>query len=159
MGTRLWSVQSHLVTLFTAATSDDVMVFQAPRLRSGKAPRTCVIVGSDGGEDSLADGDGAISATQEPSGLGPGTWFEETGSVTCSIWTWGGQSDLEAIRTAADTTLDECKSAITSDTTLRDITQTDGFAHISEIDIREKRTTNGPAIRVVFVVTYTALIT
>ena len=158
MKTSLWDVQAELVSRFTAALPD-VTVFDGPRIRGGTTPRQFLLVGSDGGDSGHESLDDGLSAEQEPSDLGPGGWRDETGTITCSAWAWSGHSSIAASRAASRAILDTCETVITADPTLSGLLDGGGINQVARVSSNESQRAGGPVVRLVFTVTYRALIT
>lgn len=158
MATRLWDVQARLASIFTTA-APTAKVFSGPRSRSGSAPRTFVLVGSDGGETGLESTVDGLSATQQFSSLGPGTWRHETGEVICSAWAWSGNTTIDSARAALQALLTACEGAVDADPTLGDLLADPDVAEFTGHGITESQTSRGPFARVVFTIRYGALIT
>jgi hypothetical protein len=147
-------VVSYLVTSFqTAATAlaftPAVKVFDGLPgniIPSGAA----VLVGSTGEDD-----DGGIVETV-PSLLGPGTWHEENGRVICSAWS--SLTGNAAARLEALTVAQACVNAVHADRTLGGLLLLP-TAVGSELRYQPRPTDSGVAVRVLFTVSYEALIT
>lgn len=143
----LGDVIARLVVLFDGAVTSTV--FDGPIPEAVNHGRY-VLVGSDGEND-----DGA-SAELEPSDLGPGTWWDERGEVTCSAWSHHGGADLAARRSEALADAEACLAAVHDDRSLGGLLITPG-ATTSGVFVSARQTTAGALVRVTFTVAYQAL--
>lgn len=157
MSTQLWVVQERLQQLLTAAVPAKTIVYRGPRTRSN-VPKRFVLIGTDGGEFGLGANDDGMSAEQAPSASGPGTWRDESGEIVCAAWGWSGD-DLETVRTDVQALFAGCEGAIYADRSLGGLLPSTGRAEVTGFGIRETQTDKGPVVRVVFTVSYGALIT
>ena len=141
------SVIPYLVTLFDGAVA--AQVFDGPKPASVNNG-AFILVGSTGEED-----DGArvemVSST-----LGPGTWFDEFGEVTCSAWSWSGGTDVVARRTEALALAVACVNAVHDDRTLGGLLLMPG-ATTSDISYQPRQSDTGAIVRIIFSVSYQAL--
>lgn len=156
MPTKLWAVRSALVSMFDAALSDPV--YDGPS-RQKTPPKRFVLVGSDGGETGMGDGDedGAV-IEQSPSSMGNG-WRDERGEITCAAWAWSGDTDLAPLRTAITAMVDVAEAALAGDRSLGGLLVPPGMAEFSGLRIREAQTSKGAVVRALFTVSYGALLT
>lgn len=159
MATLLFDVRDALLTQFTAAlTGKDTTIFPGPRA-AGANPKKYLLIGADGGDTGAEATDDGMSAEQGPSDLGPGTWRDEAGTVVCAAWAWTGNSTAAASEAAARDVFDTCTDALAADRSLAGLLTATGGARLSSVDVLEGRTKQGPYVRIVFGVSYGALIT
>lgn len=134
-----------LVALFDAAVSVPVHDGPVPQsVNSGEF----VLVGSTGDDE-----DGAV-VDIELSTLGPGDWFDESGEIVCSAWSWSGGTDLAARRAAALALASACASAVAADRTLGGLLEAPGLAQTQVFRYEPRQTSEGAICRIVFSVTY-----
>lgn len=157
MSTDLWVVQAALMAQYESVVPEDAKVYRGPRTRSF-VPQLFVLVGTDGGEFGLASSDDGMSAEQQASSTGPGTWRDETGEITCSAWAWSG-GELETVRAQAQELFALCEGVIYTDPSLGGALPTTSRAQVTEVAIRESQTDKGPVVRVSWSVSYISLIT
>lgn len=162
MNTRLYAVQTALAAGFGSVLAGTaVEQFLGPRPRSGNAPQQFLLIGADGGDTGLNDGltDDGLVATHEPSDLGPGTWQDETGTVVCAAWAWSGKQDFDPLRTQVQDMFNACAVWLLKNRDLNGLLQLPGLARVTGVRLRETPTSNGPFVRAVFPIAYSALIT
>jgi hypothetical protein len=140
------TVIDRIGTLF-AATVAPVQVFDGPKPPSVNSNRY-VLVGSEGDET----GD-AATVSLEPSDLGPGTWLDESGEITCSAWSWSGGTDIAARRGEALDLAESCVTALQGDRTLTGLLIAPGVV-VSELRYLPVQFNTGPLVRVSFTVAY-----
>lgn len=158
MATRLFAVRDALVTQFTAAlAAKSTEIFAGPRSRSS-SPKKFLLIGADGGETGAEQNEDGMTAEQEPSNLGPGTWRDETGTIVCAAWAWSGNSTVTSSETAARDVLDTCAASLLADDSLGGLLVPPGLARLSSVSVLEGQK-NGPFVRIVFGVSYGALVT
>lgn len=145
----LGDVIARLVTLYGNAVTS--VVFDGPKPEAVNQPRY-VLVGSDG------EGDDGASADLEPSGTGPGSWWDERGEVVCSAWSHYGGRDVTTCRTQALADAEACLAAVHADRSLTGLLNTPG-ATTSGVTVSARQTSSGAIVRVTFTVAYTALVT
>lgn len=145
----LSDVIATLISTFDAALS--VPVVDGPQPASVAYDRY-VTVGATG-----EPGDVAV-ASLEPSGLGPGTWRDEFGSVDCAAWAWSGGTDIPILRAAALALAEQCLAAVWADRTLGGLLQVPG-ATTGEVRYEPAQTDKGAIVRATFTVAYQALVT
>ena len=115
-----------------------------------------VIVGGTGDDNE----DDPIAVERTSSTLGPGTWLDEIGAITCAAWAWaGGDKTLAQQRTDADQIAQDCAAWVQSDPSLGGLLDPGGRAEVSGLSFRQASTKEGPLVRVLFTVTYSALLT
>lgn len=119
-----------------------------------------VFVGTDG--EALVDPDAddvdGITADESWSPMGPGSWREMSGEVTCAAWAWRGDTDMRARRLEAEALARACASAVHLDRALGGVLVEPGGAEVSSFRYRLRHTSKGAVARVVFSVTFTAVI-
>lgn len=142
------SIVDHLVSLFTGAVA--VPVIDGPRPEAVQLPRY-VLVGSDGESEVGA------SCDREPSSLGPGVWWDETGSVVCSAWSSYGGSDLPSRRAEALSDAEACVASVEADRTLGGLLLRPG-ATTGQVSVSAVQTASGALVRVTFTVGYRSTI-
>ena len=133
-----------LVTTFDGATT--AQVFDGPVPTSEK-PTDYVLVGSTGEDEDDA------SADFELSPMGPGDWYDETGAVECSAWSWTGDTDITVPRAACIATFEACRDAVAANRTLG-VLPLNGLATVTGMRLRQQQTSAGAICRAVFTVTY-----
>lgn len=144
------SVIASLVTVFDTAVSVDVYDGPVP---TSVNKSDFVLVGSTGEEDDGAVVELALSDT------GPGTWFDETGEVVCSVWSWSGNTDLAARRVAAAANAVACINAVKANRTLSGLLVAPGLAEVSVLNYQPRQTSEGAICRFTFNVSYRHLVT
>jgi hypothetical protein len=145
----LSEVIDRLVDIFDTALS--VPVYDGP-VPTASNHAAFLAVGASGTDDEGA------TADLEPSTTGPGTWHDESGSVTCSAWAWSGGTDIAARRAEALTIAEGALAALWADRTLGGLLVTPG-AVSSAVTYDARQTDSGPIVRVTFTVAYQALVT
>lgn len=160
MTTRLWAVRTALVTVFGTAV-DPTAVHDGPLARADNAPKSFLLVGTDGGGDGTGDdlADGAV-VNQKPSLMANG-WREEDGTIECAAWAWSGGTDFVPLRAALAEMVDACEAALLADPTLGGILAPQGYRaeFTGPFRTREVQTAKGAVARSAFIVAYRALIT
>lgn len=157
MPTLLWDVRGALVTILDAAL--DVPVLDGPQSKKS-LPKAYVLIGTDGGDTGSGEnGEDFGTVTQTLSDLGPGTWRDETGDVTCSAWAWTGSTSFAPLRVTVQAILDGVEASLRADPTLGGLLIPPGRAELGAIRLREDQTDNGARLRAVFSVAYRALLT
>lgn len=143
-------VISRLGTMFTTAVSP-VAVFDGP-VPPAANKTDFVLVGSTG--DDFEDG---ATVGRVLSDLGDGTWFDESGEVFCSAWSWSGDTNIAARRTAVTTMATACAAAVAADRSLGGLLVAPGLALVSDFRYQPRQSAEGALVRLIFSVTYTHL--
>jgi hypothetical protein len=115
-------------------------------------PGDAIVVGTDGsmeGDDVTAG-----SARQEYKQLGAISKFEY-GTLTCSLWSANGASNLTSRRTQAFTLLGNVETVIRNDVSFGGVVM---FSGIESHQMSYRQTTQGAAVVITFNVTYQAKI-
>lgn len=152
----LGAVIDALVAKFTGALS--VPVYDGPQPVASSA-RQFVQVGASQelGNDGV-EAESSLSLSELD--FGTGAFRDEQGSVTCSVWVWGGSSWSKDMRDAAQALLDECEAAVRADPQLGGVLYGEPYrAEVGSAHMRQEQTANGYLVRIVFAVTYTNLLT
>jgi len=153
MATKLWDVRAALVALFAAVPAPTV-VYDGPRVR-GNTPGQFLQVGVNGLDEDTA----GMRAAQAPSPMS-GDWRDESGEVDCTIVAWTGDTDMTAIRTAAESIVASCEALVNADRSLGGLlTPANNLAELTALDVREQRTDKGPFVEVTFTVSYGSVLT
>lgn len=159
MATRLWDVRDRLTSIYTEllAAESGVEVFDGP-MRPSAAKKTWVIIGSDGGDDGGGgDEDGAV-ARQTASRLSP-PWRDEAGEITCSVWSWGGDTSYVKHRATVSRIVDLCEASLVADRTLGGLLKPSDIAEFGDLRVLEFQAKSGAVVRAAFTVAYRTLIT
>lgn len=151
MSTRLDEVLAAVTALWAVdvpATVPGAVVFDAPQPTS-RTLKKWVVVGS------ASDDQEDATATQAESSMGPGGWVDETGTITCSAWSFSGSTDAAARRREALELLEACEASLAAHRDL-DGLLVPGFARTapSTVAIQQRQTDGGSIARVIFTVSY-----
>lgn len=140
-----------LVAVFTADTT--LRVFDGPPVTTTPGAKF-VVVGGDGADDG--NGVDAGSINQDWAGLGAFA-KDETGEITCAVWSADGNTSLKDNRDAALVMLGEVEAAIRTDPTLGGVVAS-GWLNVSSATINQRQNTEGSSVRITFTVGYQARI-
>ena len=155
----LWSVRSRLTALFEGVFASDasVEVFDGPRTRSTPRPTFLLVgVGGDVAPSTDPEASEGGSARHEMVVFGPR--LDEVGGVPCTLVSWSGSADLAGPRAVAADKLAECEAAIAADPTLGGLLLGEQGAFLDEVSVRERQTSKGAVVEVVFNVAYRAAV-
>lgn len=144
------SVTTYLVGLFSTAVSP-TRAYAGPYPPAVNAERFVVV--NSAGDDPPED---TATAELTPSTLGPGTWLDETGEVTCSAFAWSGDTDVDTVRTSALALANACVGAVQDDRTLGGLLFMP-TAVTSDLVPTTAQFATGALCRVTFSVTYSHL--
>jgi hypothetical protein len=154
MPSALRDVRSALYNLYSEALTGPV-VFNGPRPRS-TTPKEYLLIGVNGLEELEA----GMRSSQGASDMGGGDWREEAGEIDCTAVAWTGDTNMAAIRSAVESIVDVCETALRADRHLGGLlTPAHHIAEQTRLDVREQHTDKGPFVEAVFTVAYTTTLT
>lgn len=151
--TSLSAVIDALVDRLSGALT--VPVYDGPQPVSPSSKQFVIVGGSETAGNDGIEAESMVSR----SSMGNGELRDEQGSVTCSVWSWGGSTWSRDVRDLALALLDECEAAVRADPSLGGVLKSPFFAEFNSARIRQEQTPSGSLVRAVFAVTYTNLLT